>query len=485
MALPPAFGRGTHASASRGGPALRRAVSWVRVGVPLLAALLLVVFVAVGSAGAQRGEASARARGAHDDAGNGGPPARRLASRWIRYDDAPPPPVKRTSQRPKGNAKPNLLFDMASKCSAADVRANKGVHGCAGTGDDAEETCPVGGHPAERVSFDGYGVRATAPSGCREAWITTLCDDGFLPAVLVLVHTLRQHSTEARDIVVVASTAVSERIIDQVRALCVRVVIVDPFAVDPKAVALMKNSQRYRSGYWVVKMFVWRFTEYAKIVHLDGDIFIRNNPDSLFCSPVVGYDARGGEGPASVGSGAPLIGVTPRSSQDPKAGFNAGMFVYVPREATYEKLMARFLAQSQKEMLANSEQDFLNAFFKSRYDIVPIDLIMKHRRIVKEKDKWDENRIAGYHMNGHPKPWSPLWRTACAYPDEHGQFIKGYVAFFTEWWINYYHFIGARRPSDVRQFRLLDEHDPDRKWATYDPDGAAKCDTGYTSKKGE
>ncbi|XRB16058.1 ER membrane protein complex subunit 10 [Pseudoscourfieldia marina] len=421
---------------------------------------------------------------------------RHLAGRWIVYKDAPPPPTKQRPEKgdgkkggaskTKGNARAELLFDMKAQCKATDMQKRRDVTGCWGVASEEDElsACPADGYPVEHITFDGQ-LRTSPPSGCKEAWITTLCDDGFLPAVLILVHTLRAHSAEPRDIVVVASTAVSKEILDQVRALCVRVVVVDPFAVDPKAVALMTRSQRYRSGYWVVKMFVWRFTEYDKLVHLDGDIFLRNNPDALFCSPVIGYAPQSRDSPASVGTGLPLIGVTPRSSQDAKAGFNAGMFVYVPREETYLKLMARFLAQSEKEMLANSEQDFLNAFFKSRYTVVPIDLIMKHRRIVKEKALWDENRIAGYHMNGHPKPWSPLWRTACAYPDEHGQFIKQYVAFFTEWWINYYHFIGEERPADVSTFHLRPEHDPSGKWASYDPKGANKCDTGYTSKKGE
>ena len=96
----------------------------------------------------------------------------------------------------------------------------------------------------------------------------------------------------------------------------------------------------------------------------------------------------------------------------------------------------------QGEMLATSEQDFLNAYFKDHYFLIPIDYIMKHRRMVKERKLWvstrcdgtprtwqfrwkffffslssqDENRVHGYHMNGSPKPWEPQWRTACAYP---------------------------------------------------------------------
>jgi len=49
----------------------------------------------------------------------------------------------------------------------------------------------------------------------------------------------------------------------------------------------------------------------------------------------------------------------------------------------------------QGEMLATSEQDFLNAHFKDHYFLIPIDYIMKHRRMVKERKLWDENRQGG------------------------------------------------------------------------------------------
>ena len=46
----------------------------------------------------------------------------------------------------------------------------------------------------------------------------------------------------------------------------IRVIVVDPFENNEKAKALVSKSARYASGYWVVKMFVWKFEEYAKMV---------------------------------------------------------------------------------------------------------------------------------------------------------------------------------------------------------------------------
>jgi hypothetical protein len=58
--------------------------------------------------------------------------------------------------------------------------------------------------------------------------------------------------------------------------------------------------------------------------------------------------------------------------------------------------------------------------------------------MVREKGLWPLQRVHGYHMNGNPKPWSPLWRAACAYPSAHRKDTAKYEDFYTEWW-KYYH----------------------------------------------
>jgi alpha-N-acetylglucosamine transferase len=66
---------------------------------------------------------------------------------------------------------------------------------------------------------------------------------------------------------------------------CVRVIQVDPFDGNDLAKQLVSKSERYRSGYWLLKMYVWRAMEYSKVAFLDGDIYFRHNPDALFCAP--------------------------------------------------------------------------------------------------------------------------------------------------------------------------------------------------------
>jgi hypothetical protein len=71
------------------------------------------------------------------------------------------------------------------------------------------------------------------------------------------------------------------------------------------------------------------------------------------------------------GGGQAPIAVTPRSSQSPSAGFNAGMFVFNPSRATFQGILNKFLGLTEQQMLATSEQDFLNEFFACAAHLPP------------------------------------------------------------------------------------------------------------------
>ena len=337
----------------------------------------------------------------------------------------------------KGNARQDLLFDL--KCDHRTLKR------CRALGVGSTRSREKSEVEFVRESLEAAERGLGGPTGCLEAWITALGNDGFLPAVLVLLHTIRKYAVEDRDFIALVSTAVSAEVREKLTNESIRVIVVDPFENNEKAKALVSKSARYASGYWVVKMFVWKFEEYQKMVYVDADVYVRQNSDSMFC--------------AETDANKHTIAVTPRSSFDAKAGFNAGMFVYNPSNTVFDEIMDAFLKLTETEMLATSEQDFLNVRFKNRYNMIPIDYIMKHRRMVKEKKLWDETRVHGYHMNGSPKPWEPEWMTACAYPKDHQKFLKLYVDFFVEWWEYYYDMLDVNPPSDKKDYALIPEHD--------------------------
>jgi inositol 3-alpha-galactosyltransferase len=348
------------------------------------------------------------------------------------------------TKKVKGNARQDLLFNLKCDKEGREEKMHSSECRALGVGRhrSREQTEVEYVQESLEASEKGFG----GPSGCKEAWITALGNDGFLPAVLVLLHTIRKYAVEDRDFIALVSTAVSEEVREKLTKESIRVIVVDPFENNEKAKALVSKSARYASGYWVVKMFVWKFEEYEKMVYVDADVYVRQNSDSMFC--------------AETDPVKHSIAVTPRSSFDTKAGFNAGMFIYNPSNDVFDEIMEAFLALTETEMLATSEQDFLNVQFKNRYNLIPIDYVMKHRRMVKEKKLWDESRVHGYHMNGSPKPWEPQWMTQCAYPKDHQKFLKLYVDFFVEWWEYYYDMLDETPPDDKKEYKLLPEHDP-------------------------
>ena len=93
----------------------------------------------------------------------------------------------------KGNARPDLLFDL--KCDI-ERRGEKRHEECSGYSRATlllrEQTEVEYVQESLEASEKGFG----GPSGCKEAWITALGNDGFLPAVLVLLHTIRKYAVE-------------------------------------------------------------------------------------------------------------------------------------------------------------------------------------------------------------------------------------------------------------------------------------------------
>ena len=122
------------------------------------------------------------------------------------------------------------------------------------------------------------------------------------------------------------------------------------------------------------------------------------------------------------------IAVTPRSSFDAKAGFNAGMFIYNPSNDVFDEIMEAFLSLTETEMLSTSEQDFLNVQFKNKYNLIPIDYIMKHRRMVKEKVVGREQNPWVSHER-IPKTMGTAVDDAVRYPKDHQKFLKLYRLF--------------------------------------------------------
>eukprot|EP00976_Prorocentrum_cordatum_P105716 1194313-Prorocentrum_minimum.AAC.1 len=168
-------------------------------------------------------------------------------------------------------------------------------------------TKPIRKSETDRGGAFEHAPGSGGPTGCREAYLTVMGDDGFLAGVLILLHTVRRYAYIDRDFVVIVSTAVTQPTIERLQEECVRrsqlcrtrelvssvefdltacKILAAGFDRNELAQQLVAKSARYRSGYWVIKMFVWRLEEYSKLVYIDGDVYFRQSADELFCSPV-------------------------------------------------------------------------------------------------------------------------------------------------------------------------------------------------------
>ncbi|KAK3258464.1 hypothetical protein CYMTET_32490 [Cymbomonas tetramitiformis] len=96
--------------------------------------------------------------------------------------------------KPKGNAKLEFLFDLT--CDPPEDHAKQQ---CLGVGPGA--MCPktkileVGSKGAFEHTPGSGG-----PTGCKEAYLTVMGDDGFLSGVLILLHTVRKYSYTNRHV---------------------------------------------------------------------------------------------------------------------------------------------------------------------------------------------------------------------------------------------------------------------------------------------
>eukprot|EP00959_Pyramimonas_sp_CCMP1952_P148179 3100533-Pyramimonas_sp.AAC.1 len=208
---------------------------------------------------------------------------------------------------------PHNLPEERERCDEADQKIGGGLcfpAACSRASNAKQvfgNAVPEGLVHTDRGGAFEHAPGSGGPTGCREAYLTVMGDDGFLAGVLILLHTVRRYAYIDRDFVVIVSTAVTQPTIERLQEECVRrsqlcrtrelvssvefdltacKILAAGFDRNELAQQLVAKSARYRSGYWVIKMFVWRLEEYSKLVYIDGDVYFRQSADELFCSPV-------------------------------------------------------------------------------------------------------------------------------------------------------------------------------------------------------
>ena len=179
-------------------------------------------------------------------------------------------------------------------------------------------------HPCTDAAFlydavDAHATKSTRKSKIaqvRQAYVTLLTSDGYLPGAECLLHSLRQSGTR-RPVVTLVTSAVSPRARAKLEQRCDRVIEV-PAVPNPHSSRPDQADKCWTdAGY--TKLQIWSLhDDYDLLVYIDVDAIVRTNIDDLFALDV---DL----------AAAPDV--------FPPDKFNAGVLVVRPSPETHARLL--------------------------------------------------------------------------------------------------------------------------------------------------
>mmetsp|Transcript_3699 Transcript_3699/g.7642 ORF Transcript_3699/g.7642 Transcript_3699/m.7642 type:complete len:694 (-) Transcript_3699:180-2261(-) len=313
---------------------------------------------------------------------------------------------------------------------------------------------------ADRSITKGVG----GPTGCAEAWATSITQDDQIAAVLTMIYTLRKFTNEDRDIVVFVTEGVSEPYIQQLMQACVILKLVKE-PLDPKT----------HMGF--MKLNLWLAVEYTKVAYIEYDAWIRADPSEIFTFNT----------PAAI--------KTAPHARLMNEMFGSYFFLLEPNRQTFYDMLAKVGTIDSAERVDNqtvyTERLFFSGYFDKWYimpshflefeqdvisTIIPELTNTRIRRIVKSMPPYSPDTVIDYSMiaakgifvNLHVKPWQPGWRIPCAWECRFRKYHQLYEAVSEEWWHHYYNMVDMPIPSQRSLYNLVEFHDPNGLFAQKD-----------------
>ncbi|CAD5229035.1 unnamed protein product [Bursaphelenchus okinawaensis] len=167
------------------------------------------------------------------------------------------------------------------------------------------------------------------------AWVTLATNDGYAVGALVLAQSLRAANTQHK-LHILYTNGVSAEVREKLQRTFDDSTLVD--VLDSNDAANLSLIGRPDLGVTFTKLHCWRLTQYTKAVFLDADTLVINNSDELFDRPELA---------AAADIGWPDY-------------FNSGVFVFVPSQETYDKLVQFGVEHGTFD---GGDQGLLNQFF--------------------------------------------------------------------------------------------------------------------------
>ena len=218
-------------------------------------------------------------------------------------------------------------------------------------------------------NLKGNAIHVGGEFGSREAYVTLLTSDYYLPGTLVFIHSIRAYMERDRDIVVVITPAVSENSIKALQAACVIIK-----RVKSQGNPNQSYQPRFEDAY--TKMAIWAIDEYDKMVYGDSDQFAVKSYDSLFDFPAFSAEER--------------------TWKDPR--YTSSLMVFEPSRAVFRDMKSKFSAIKSDD---GADMGFITSYFPQEPNkTIPYSFAIWRRTILESPDHWDWEKIHGIDCSG-------------------------------------------------------------------------------------
>ena len=214
-------------------------------------------------------------------------------------------------------------------------------------------------HEMEMV-FNEQWCKLHPPKITKVAWLTAMMNDNYAVGAVYLGYVLRKLSCHHKMIALVSSD-VSAASQDALHKVGFDVLVVESLDCNwmDRQKGILERSLGIPGTH--MRFHAWNYTQYEKIIYLDGDIMLLNNIDELFLSS--------GEIAASYCARPGIL--------DPC--FNAGLLMFKPSSKSYNEIMRLWSSLSEGKYCPN-DQVLLWHYYADRGKWLPLPYAYNVRR---------------------------------------------------------------------------------------------------------
>jgi len=229
----------------------------------------------------------------------------------------------------------------------------------------------------------------------REAIVTMLTDDSYVPGALVLAYTLKKYNaTTNRDCILFIPyvTTISSYNLAMLTKLGWKITYLKPIQVPGRVI------KRYT--HTLLKLYTWNMTEYDAVAIIDADAMLIGSIEEPFrllranmnISLLAVYD--------------PVENELKNRDKSKHSCFNSGILFLRPNTQHFKELVCLSMDTTYYD-LKLPDQNLLNNYYYNQW----VELPMIYNSVVNlldehfiSKDDWNnDTRIV--HYASHPKPW--------------------------------------------------------------------------------